>query len=228
MPLLREHDRMALSDLFAEKLTGPVKLVMYTQRQSPIWVPGMPACEFCEQTEQLVREVAELSDKLSVEVYDFVRDEAGARSQGIDKIPAIAVIGARDYGIRFYGIPSGYEFATLVEAIVDVSRGVTDLKPEVKEQLARLDRDVHIQVFATPTCPYCPRAVRTAHQMAVESDHIRADAVEITEFPQLASRYLVRGVPKVILNDSAAFEGAVSPEVFAAHVLRAAGIGQTA
>jgi predicted DsbA family dithiol-disulfide isomerase len=69
--------------------------------------------------------------------------------------------------------------------------------------------------------------VRTAHQMAVESDHIRADAVEITEFPQLASRYLVRGVPKVILNDSAGFEGAVPPEVFVAHVLRAAGIGPT-
>lgn len=70
--------------------------------------------------------------------------------------------------------------------------------------------------------------MRTAHQMAVESDHIRADAVEITEFPQLASRYLVRGVPKVVLNDTAAFEGAVPPEVFAAHVLRAAGIGETA
>lgn len=151
MPLLRERDRQALTELFTQKLTAPVKLVMYTQRESPIWVPGMPTCEFCEQTEQLVREVAELSDKLSVEVYDFVRDEAGARAQGIDKIPAIALIGARDYGIRFYGIPSGYEFGTLVEAIVDVSRGATDLSSELKQQLGRLDRDVHIQVFATPT-----------------------------------------------------------------------------
>ncbi|MCS6952598.1 MAG: hypothetical protein RMK57_14105 [Bryobacterales bacterium] len=151
MPLLRERDRQELKDRFAERLTGPVKLVVYTQRQSPIWVPGMPTCEFCEQTEQLVREVAELSDKLAVEVYDFVKDEAGARAQGIDKIPAIALIGARDYGIRFYGIPSGYEFGTLVEAILDVSRGATDLSPDVKQQLAKLNRDVHIQVFATPT-----------------------------------------------------------------------------
>jgi glutaredoxin-like protein len=225
MPMLREADRQTLKSLFAEKLTGPVKLVLYTQRQSPIWVPGMPVCEFCEQTERLVREVAELSDQLALEIYDFVQEEAGARAQGIDKIPALVLVGARDYGVRFYGIPSGYEFGALVEAIIDVSRGATDLKPRLKEELARLDRDVHIQVFTTPTCPYCPRAVRVAHQMAVESEHVRADAVEITEFPQLASRYQVRGVPKVVLNDASGFEGAVPADVFVAHVLRAAGIG---
>ena len=72
--MIADRDRKALEDLFAQKLTGPVKLVLYSQRQSPIFVPGMPVCEWCEQTEALVREVASLSDRITAEVYDFVQE----------------------------------------------------------------------------------------------------------------------------------------------------------
>jgi alkyl hydroperoxide reductase subunit AhpF len=151
MPLIPDRDKRAVAALFEQKLTGPVKLVMFTQRQSPILIPGMPVCDSCEETEQLVREVAELSEKITAEIYDFVRDEQGAKAHGMDKIPAIALIGAKDYGVRFYGMPAGYEFAALVEAIIDVSRGSTDLEPGIKSRLRDIHRDAHIQVFTTPT-----------------------------------------------------------------------------
>jgi alkyl hydroperoxide reductase subunit AhpF len=140
-----------VAELFAKKLTGPVKLVMFTQVQSSIQAPGMPVCESCGQTEQLVKEVAGLSDKLTTEIYDFVKDEQGANAQGIDKIPAIALIGAKDYGVRFFGMPAGYAFPTLIEAIVDVSRGTTDLGLQIKAALQSIDQSVHIQTFTTPT-----------------------------------------------------------------------------
>ncbi|HWR52082.1 MAG TPA: hypothetical protein VN428_13300 [Bryobacteraceae bacterium] len=151
MAIIRDADRKALTTLFSGKLTGPVKLVVYSQRKSPLALPAGPACEWCEQTEGLVKELAELSERLSVEVYDFVEQAGDARRHGVDKIPAIAVLGAEDYGIRFFGIPAGYTFGTLVETIVDVSRGATDLPAAIKSELGKLDKDVHIQVLTTPT-----------------------------------------------------------------------------
>lgn len=223
MPMIRAQDRAMLAQLFAVELAVPVSLIIFTRRPSPIIIPGRDVCELCEQTEQLVKEVAELSDKLNTEVYDFTENEENAEAYGVDKIPAVVLIGAKDYGIRFYGIPLGYEFVSLVDAIIDVSRGSTDLGAQIKEQLQTLNNDVHIQVFTTPACPYCSQAVRTAHQMAVESDRVRADAIEITEFPHLIDRYRVRSVPKVILNEMRTFVGALPPEAFLAHVLDVSG-----
>jgi alkyl hydroperoxide reductase subunit AhpF len=111
---------------------------------------------YCTETRQIAEEIAALSDKITVEVYDLMKDKETAERYGIDKIPAIALLrveesGERDYGIRLYGIPSGYEFTSLIEDVWDVSRGSTDLKPKTKEALAAITQPVHIQVFITPT-----------------------------------------------------------------------------
>ncbi len=151
MGIIKEADRKTLTSLFSTKLTNPVSLTVYSQKISPLALPGGPACEWCEQTENLVKEVGELSGQLKVEIRDFVEQADEARRQGIDKIPAIVVTGASDYGIRFFGIPAGYTFGTLIETIVDASRGETDLPGALKNDLAKLERDVHIQVLTTPT-----------------------------------------------------------------------------
>jgi glutaredoxin-like protein len=144
-----------------------------------------------------------------------------AKEFRVDKIPAIAVIGAKDYGVRFYGIPSGYEFASLVGAIIDVSRGESGLSQRSKDALRNLDQMVRIQVFVTPTCPYCPAAVRLAHRLAIESDMIWADMVETNEFVHLAQKYAVMGVPKAIVNERVEVTGAVPEDVLVAQVLAA-------
>jgi len=172
-------------------------------------------CQYCAETRQLVEEVAQLSDKLSVEIRDLTSDASLAASYGIDKIPAIAILRdegtgqGKDYGIRYYGIPSGYEFGSLIEDIVQVSTGDSGLTPQSRMEVARLTRPVHIQVFVTPTCPYCPRAVLLAHKLAMESEYIRSDMVEAIEFPHLAARYQVYGVPRIVINDVIHIEGAV-------------------
>lgn len=185
-----------------EGLEKPVRLSVFTQKIE---------CQYCAETHSLVEEVGELSDKIETAVFDFEADRDEVQKYGIDKIPAIVVEGERDYGIRFYGIPAGYEFSSLLEAIEMVSKGEADLDNDTKAYLKNLDKDVHFQVFVTPTCPYCPRAVVLAHAMAMVSDKVTADMVEVTEFPHLGQKYGVQGVPRTVINETVYQEGA-APE----------------
>ncbi len=213
MPLIQQKERELLSKEFGTKLVNEVRLVVFTQ--------DMP-CQFCRETVEVCKELAETSPKIKVEVYDFVRDQMKAKELRIDKIPAIAVIGAKDYGVRFYGIPSGFEFTSLVGAVTDVSRGESGLSQRAKDALRNLDRMVRIQVFVTPTCPYCPAAVRLAHRLAIESDMIWAEMVEANEFVHLAQKYSVMGVPKAVINETVEVTGAVPEDALIAQVIAAA------
>ncbi|MGQ9709401.1 MAG: protein disulfide oxidoreductase [Anaerolineae bacterium] len=203
MPLLNDEIRQEVSKILAN-LSGPVRLVMFTQDFE---------CDYCTETRQLAEEIAELSDQITAEIYDFQADRAKAEELGIDKIPAIAIIGAQDYGIRFYGIPSGYEFGSLLQAILSASAGKPELSNNTLGVVAGIRKPVHIQVFVTPTCPYCPQAVMLAHQLAIASPLIRADMVEVTEFPHLAVKYQVMGVPRTVINETVHIEGA-APESY--------------
>jgi len=169
-------------------------------------------CRFCKETRELLEELQGISEKVNVEIHDFVKDATLAKELGISRIPAIAVTGEKDYGIRFYGIPSGYEFASLVEAIRLVANAEVKLSPESKAFLDGLTSDIHLQVFVTPTCPYCPPAVILAQQMAFYSPRVKSDMIEATEFPQLSQKYNVYGVPRTVINESEFIEGAV-PEM---------------
>jgi len=205
MSLLNEKDRQHLVKHF-EALQAPVKLLVFTQAME---------CEYCHETRQIAEEIANLSPKLSLEVYDFVADQEVAEQYGIDKIPALAILRGgeqpKDYGIRYYGIPAGYEFSSLIEDIFMISTGESGLSSETKARLATLKQPLHLQVFVTPTCPYCPAAVRLAHQLALESELIRADMVEAIEFPHLSLKYQVQGVPRTVINETVHLEGA-APE----------------
>ena len=210
--MLDEKTASKAKELLRE-LEKKVKLVVFTQETE---------CMFCRQNRELAQEVAGLSEKLSVEVFDFVKDAQEAKAYGIDKVPALAVIGeTKDHGIRFYGIPSGYEFVSLLEAIRIVSTGRHGLTPETLEKVSSIGKPVHIQVYVTPTCPYCPRAVVLAHKLALASEMIRGDMVEAIEFPHLANKYAVMGVPKSVINESGFVDGAVPEKMFVDKLMKA-------
>ncbi len=150
MSLISEKDTRFLKDYFAKEIKDPVKITYFTQRESKLLVPSQE-CMFCKETRQILEEVAGLSGGIQLEVKDFVANDREAEELGVDKIPATVLTGKAKGKVRFYGIPSGYEFSSLIEALVDVSKGTTDLSDATKAELAKLDRDVHIQVFVTPT-----------------------------------------------------------------------------
>ena len=195
---------------FKEKLEKPVKILMFTQEVE---------CRFCADTRKLAQELAALSDKITAEIYDFVADADKAEEYVIDKIPALAIIGEKDYGVRIYGIPYGYELQTLIEGVINVSTGRTNLSDETKKILTDVKAPVHIQVFVSLTCHHCPVAATVAHKLAVESDFIRTDVIDGSEFPQLVQKYAVMGVPKVIINEKIEFVGAFNEDLFAEHVV---------
>lgn len=155
MALIDEGTRDTIRRMFQE-LRDSVRIVYFTRRRSSLVLPGQDSppqddCPYCEETQALLEEVAALSDTVTLEVHNFVAEGNLARSYGVDKIPATVLVGARDYGWRFFGIPAGNEFRNLIEGIVEVSKGSATLSPRSLERLAQVTQPVHIQVFVTPT-----------------------------------------------------------------------------
>ncbi len=149
MPLFDDRVAKQVRTALAN-LQQPVRMVTFTQAEG-----GALECQYCSETRQLVQEVAALSDRVSADVRDFQGDEALAKRYGVDKIPAITLLSdgdpPRDHGIRFYGIPAGYEFSTLLEDLRMVGGGSHGLSEETLQSIGRLKDPVHIQVFVTPT-----------------------------------------------------------------------------
>ncbi len=141
MGFLKEKDRQLVREEF-KTLADPVKLVMFTQEHE---------CDYCHETRELLAEVASLSDKLTLEVHDFQAEPVQVGEYQIDKIPALSIVGRKDYGVRYYGIPSGYEFSSLIEDILMVSHGESGLSEGTRQAVKKLTKPVHIQVFVTPT-----------------------------------------------------------------------------
>lgn len=188
-----------------EKLTGDVELIVFTQENE---------CLFCKDTRELILDLGTLSSKIKTKVYDFVKNGDEDLKYNIKRIPAIVIVGNKDYGIRYYGMPAGYEFPVIVDDLIDVSRGATSLPDNIKKRLSEIKKPVHLQIFASPTCPFCPRAARMAHQLAIESEFIRSDVIEMIEFPYLVQKYNVMSVPHIVINEDTAFVGAQPIEVF--------------
>lgn len=206
--LLSEDVREQIQQLFGE-IDDPVKVLFFGQKND---------CDYCDDTRKLVEEVTNLSDKLDMEAYDLDDDAETSRHYRVDKAPGLVIAGQngsslKDYGIRFAGIPSGHEFASLIQDIILVSKRESGLSQETRKFLADLSQPVKLQVFVTPTCPYCPSAVILAHQMALESPMVEAEMVEATEFFELSEKHAVSGVPHTIINDGAnSVVGAVPEE----------------
>ena len=158
--------------------------------------------------------------RIAIDEVNFVLEKERAFQYGIDRVPAIALIGQDDAGnerdshIRFLGTPSGYEFISLIRAILLVGGGPSMLSKESREKIVAIDRPISLHVFSTPTCPHCPKAVTLAHEIAWANCNVTAYAVEATEYPDLARRYHVTGVPKTIVNDQVEILGAVPEDTF--------------
>ena len=141
MGLIGEQDAAEIREQL-KGMVNPVRLVHFTQELN---------LEYGREAKELLQEVAALSDKVSVEVYNFLLDRKKVAEYGVDKVPATVVCNGQQSGIRFYGLPAGYEFTSLLDAILSVSKGDSGLAPETKQKLSRVAEPVHLQVFVTPT-----------------------------------------------------------------------------
>jgi glutaredoxin-like protein len=215
MGLISASDQQRLRETFGD-MARPVRLVFFTQTLG---------CETCLQTKQILDELPPLSEKISIDEVNFVLEPDKAKQYGIDRVPAVAIVGQtesgeeRDSNIRFLGAPAGYEFMSLIQAVLLVGGRPSVLSEESLKRVAAVSSPTTMHVFTTPTCPHCPRAVALAHEMAFANPNITAFAVEATEFPDLARKYSVTGVPKTVVNDSVEILGALPPDAFVEQAL---------
>ncbi|HEX7320596.1 MAG TPA: FAD-dependent oxidoreductase [bacterium] len=206
-------DAQTKQDLTAllEQLPRPVNIIFFTKEKD---------CPHCQEQQQVLSEITALSSKITLTVYDMAKDSITAAKYGIARTPATVIISTKDHGIRLYGVTAGYEFSSLVETIIMVSTDTSGLSPEIESIIRTIDQPVHLEVMVTLTCPYCPRAVHAAFQLAMVSDQISADAVDSGEFPEVAQRYDVSGVPKTIINEKFSFTGAIPVESVYLEILK--------
>lgn len=141
MQLIRDEDATVIKERL-KHMVNPVRLVHFTQELN---------LEYGREARQLLEELAALSENLSVEVLNFLLDKEKAAEYGVDKVPATVVRNGKEFGIRFYGLPAGYEFASLLDAIILVSKRDSGLSAVSRERLAGITEPVHLQVFVTPT-----------------------------------------------------------------------------
>jgi glutaredoxin len=149
-PVISEQDKTQLKRTFRKDLKARVNLKLFTQKPSSLTIPGRE-CPYCPQTQQLMEELAELSPKLQLEIIDFYGQPEVARQNGVERIPALLMGSDNSPRVKFYGIPLGYELATIIENIKTISRGVSPLSMDTRKKLQQVNQPVHIQVFVTPT-----------------------------------------------------------------------------
>ncbi len=194
---------------FAANLKQPVRLLVF----------GAAGCASCQASVQFVQEVAAASDWITAERYDLNADSSTVAQYAVDKVPAIVVVGQQDSGIRYFGLPSGLEFPTFLNTIIDVSRGDIRLSANTIQYLKSVREPVHIEVFFSPTCPACTEVVALAQRFALVNSLIRADAISVREFSALYESYDPSGTPATLVNGITLIEGNMSEQEFLRYLL---------
>ncbi len=216
MGLLKDADKQHVSKEF-EPIDRAVVIKYFSTDDS--------SCMYCKEIGELLSEVAALNENIKFEQYKKgdEKTEEVMKEYGIDTFPSFVITDDKNSvkGVRFFGIPAGYEFISLMSAIKEMGTGHVDLADDIKDEIAKIDKPVHFKVFVTPSCPHCPRAVMTVHKYAMLNSNITGDMWEAQEFPQESMKYNVHAVPRVIINEEAYFEGALPDRMFLDSVYKA-------
>ena len=219
-PSISPQQKNQLRRTFRKDLKAPIKLHLFTQRPSPIAVPGRD-CPSCAQTEQLLEEIAGFSPRLTLEVHDYYGDQQTARDRSVARIPAILFGDESQPSAAFYGIPLGYQMAAIVETIRAMSRNVSGLNNDSRRKLRQLSRPVHLQVLVTPDDQHSAGVAHMAFAMTMEDSHISAEAVQLRDFPSMARSLGVQSVPTVLVNELYRLTGPIGEAALVDQVLLA-------
>jgi len=211
LAILKNHEREYVENVF-RLVESEVNISFFTQK---------PENQSGRETNEILEEILSISDKIKLTVYDFEQDKAKVEEYQIDKIPAIVIEGEKDFGIRIFGVPSGYLVSSLIEDVVQISKNESELTEETKQKLNEVDIPLSLEVYVKPTSPYSPSLVNIAHRMALENENISAHLINVSDYPHLAMRFNIEDVPHTVVNGKESVEGALDEKDFTDKVLRA-------
>lgn len=193
MKMFNEELQGQLKEVFKD-LKNEVTISLFTKEGE---------CYSCAETLGYMQEVSELSDKLTLKVYDIEKDAEKAKEYNIEMVPSIVLLNAQgEYqGVKFNGIPAGHEINSFIPALLEVSGFESDFPKDLEDRIKKIDKPVNIKVFVTLSCPHCPGAVQKAHKMALMNKFIDAEMIEAETFNELSNKFNVSGVPKIVINE---------------------------
>ena len=199
MPIFNEDTKNQLEDLIGE-IPEKVNILFFTSEKK---------CRSCRDTQQYITEFSELNENIDLTVYDQERDKEQVDEFHIEMFPAIVILDKSgiDRGVKFYGIPAGYEVHSLITSIKEAGGIAKPNSQEIENRIKNITNKIHIKVFVTPQCPHCPSAVIKGHKLAFLNKNIICDMIESTTFSEQSQKYGVRGVPKIIINETHEFTG---------------------
>jgi len=209
LAILKAHEREYVENVF-RMVDNNVKISFFCE---------IPENQACRETRDILEEICAISEKINLTVYDIDQDKNAVEHYEIDKTPGIVIEGNQDFGIRIYGVPSGYLVSSLIEDVVQISKSESELKDETRDKLKEVDKPLTLEVYVNSTSPYSPSLVNIAHRMALENDHISAHLINISNFPHLAMRYHIEDVPHTIVNGKESVKGALDEKDFTDKVL---------
>lgn len=198
---------------YLKNLRDDVRVLIFTQKYR---------CSGCREAEDLCVDLSELSNKILLEkyVYEFNRDRFN--EYNVTYVPTIIIVSPHTGGMaRFLGVPLGYEFMSLLEDIIHASTGEFELPKSLINSVIGIKSKVNLKVFVTLTCPYCPIAVRIAHDFSLINPMISGEMIDSSLFPNLAIKYSVSAVPKTIINDILDIVGAFPPDLLLKRIYEA-------
>ncbi len=192
MTVIPEEDKELLGEIFAQKMHKDVRVLLFTRKGD----------SSSREAVELLKEVSSLSPRISFQVYDFDSDRGTAVKHGIARAPAVTILGGRDHGIRYYGVPFEQEFETLLEWLISVSGGRVSLSQETLEELKELRNEKKLTVLVTYACPQCPEVAQRVIEFAIASEKISADIIDIFEFPEVKKDFPVPvSTPTIFAGD---------------------------
>lgn len=220
--MIPEREQHVIKQRLDEGLAGRVRIDYFTERTSPIVIPGREECRFCAEVEGALRDIAALHEKVSLTVHEFAEVADAATKLGVKRVPCTVIRGQSNRALRFYGLPGGSQFPVLVETIIMSSQAKPPVDRDVMSKLKRLREPVQISVFVTPVCAYSAPMASAALRLALASAQVRAEVVEISEFPELVARFGVTATPTTIIDGRLAVRGAIDEATLAGHAMGSA------
>ena len=222
MPVLSIEELSIVRQHLDTYVRRDVTITLYTTSSGGIIIPGRE-CAACGPVQELLKEVAGMSSKLTLETVDYYTNQVDARASGISRIPGFTVGRSGERRMRYFGMPVQRLMPVLVSALVRASERSSPLKLETRRRIRRLQEDAHIQVFVTPDSEHCPDTAMAALAMAAESPRVTVDVIDVGTFPNLIDLHKMRGVPVTVINGRVSFTGAINEELLLKQVLRATG-----
>jgi glutaredoxin-like protein len=220
--VIPEREQRIIQERFASELAGRVRVDYFTQRSSAIVVPGRTECRYCEEVGQALAEIAALHPRVTLTIHEFAEAQADAEKLGVRRVPCTVIRGQANRALRYYGPPGGHQFANFIETIIMSSRADVAIGRDASVALKKLREPARVSVFVTPACEYSAVVANTAFRMALAQASVKAEVVEISEFPELVQRFAITATPTTIIDGRMALRGLIDETQLATQILRTA------